>query len=134
MDQMVFEFEDRTNRNKRQRLIDQYGVNDFETNIELILALYKMAQIKTQEVNKILPTIRALQVALSLKGALTGKDMSTTIEFIFDTTKSSIYEESLVPEEMRGLFRFITGFRSAASTIALSWNVANLPRELLMGF
>ena len=64
----------------------------------------------------------------------TGIDVSNIMEFIADTTKSSLYFESLVPQEMRGMFKSLSALRSVASSVALSWHFANLPREVLMGF
>lgn len=133
-DQLAFEFEDRKNEDKRRKLIQEYEIGAFETNLEIILASYKMAEAKKNNVNEILPQIRAMQAALSLKGNLTGIDVSNIMEFIADTTKSSLYFESLVPQEMRGMFKFLSALRSVASSVALSWHFANLPREVLMGF
>lgn len=133
-DQLAFEFEDRKNEDKRRKLIQEYKIGAFETNLEIILASYKMAEAKKNNVNEILPQIRAMQAALSLKGNLTGIDVSNIMEFIADTTKSSLYFESLVPQEMRGMFKSLSALRSVASSIALSWHFANLPREVLMGF
>lgn len=133
-DQLAFEFEDRKNEDKRRKLIQEYGIGAFETNLEIILASYKMAEAKKNNVNEILPQIRAMQAALSLKGNLTGIDVSNIMEFIADTTKSSLYFESLVPQEMRGMFKSLSALRSVASSVALSWHFANLPREVLMGF
>lgn len=133
-DQLAFEFEDRKNEDKRRKLIQEYEIGAFETNLEIILASYKMAEAKKNNVNEILPQIRAMQAALSLKGNLTGIDVSNIMEFIADTTKSSLYFESLVPQEMRGMFKSLSALRSVASSVALSWHFANLPREVLMGF
>ena len=121
-------------KNKRRKLIQEYEIGAFETNLEIILASYKMAEAKKNNVNEILPQIRAMQAALSLKGNLTGIDVSNIMEFIADTTKSSLYFESLVPQEMRGMFKSLSALRSVASSVALSWHFANLPREVLMGF
>lgn len=133
-DQLAFEFEDRKNEDKRRKLIQEYEIGAFETNLEIILASYKMAEAKKNNVNEILPQIRAMQAALSLKGNLTGIDVSNIMEFIADTTKSSLYFESLVPQEMRGMVKSLSALRSVASSVALSWHFANLPREVLMGF
>lgn len=133
-DQLAFEFEDRKNEDKRVKLIQEYGIEAFETNLEIILASYKMAEVKKRNIDKVLPQIRAMQATLALKGNLTGIDVSNIMEFIADTTKSTLYFESLVPEEMRGMFKSLSALRSAASSVALSWHFANLPREVLMGF
>lgn len=133
-DQLAFEFEDRKNEDKRVKLIQEYGIGAFETNLEIILASYKMAEVKKRNIDKVLPQIRAMQATLALKGNLTGIDVSNIMEFIADTTKSTLYFESLVPEEMRGMFKSLSALRSVASSVALSWHFANLPREVLMGF
>ena len=133
-DQLAFEFEDRKNEDKGRKLIQEYEIGAFETNLEIILASYKMAEAKKNNVDEILPQIRAMQAALSLKGNLTGIDISNIMEFIADMTESSLYFESLVPQEMRGMFKSLSALRSVASSVALSWHFANLPREVLMGF
>ena len=133
-DQIAFEFEDRKNEDKRRKLIQEYGIEAFETNLEIILASYKMAEVRKRNIDKILPQVRAMQAVLSLQGNLTGTDVSNIMEFVADTTKSSLYLETLVPQEMRGMFKFLSSLRSVASATALSWNFANLPREILMGF
>lgn len=132
--EMVFEFEDRKNEEKRRNLIQKYGVNAFEQNIELILASYKMAELKRDHVNETLPQLRAIQTVIALQGNLTGNDVTGILDFIKQTVKSSLYEESLVPKEMRKVYGALTALRNIASKIALSWNFANLPREVLMGF
>ena len=118
--QITFEFEDRKNEDKRRKLIQEYGIEAFETNLEIILASYKMAEVRKRNIDKILPQIRAMQAVLSLQGNLTGTDVSNIMEFVADTTKSSLYFESLVPQEMRGMFKSLSALRSVASATALS--------------
>ena len=133
MNQAVFEFEDRKNVEKRNKLIQKYGVEAFETNLELILATYKMAQLKNNALNDALPQLRAIQAVLTLQGSLTGNDMKQVLDFVTKAIKSSLYEESLVPNEMKSVYRTLSAMRNVASTVALSWNFINLPREVLMG-
>lgn len=136
MDEIVFEFKDRTDEDARRKLLTNpnYGAVAMETNLELVLQIYMLQKIKKKAFDKIIPTVRSLIYALSLQQMQTGLDMSKTIEYIFENAKSVIYMESLVPNEVRPLFKTLNFLRNVASTTALSWNFANLPREVLMGF
>lgn len=131
---IVFEFSDRTDDSKRAELINKYGIKAFETNLEIVSAMYYLAKVRTENNNKVMPYIRGIQAIYALKGAVTGTDFSKMMEFVFESAKNIVYQESLVPEEMRGVYKVISFLREFASVTALSWNFTNLPREILMGF
>ena len=65
---------------------------------------------------------------------ITGMKMPNLREFVREYTKSAVYGDTIVNPEVQKFFKVIGPLRQAGAAVALSYNVMNVPRELIMGF
>ena len=131
---MYNRFGDRRNLERRKTIIEKNGINKFELNTELLVSSFIMSEIRTNEFQKILPQVRAIQHALVLKGMVTKTDTKSINEFIFKYMKSVVYSDTLIEDDMKWVMKGFSAVKNIAGFAALNWNVINIPREILMGF
>lgn len=136
METMYNEFASHQNPNVREELISQNGgIQTFSMDIETMLHTFVLAQeSKLIFDENTIPSIRSILYVSQFQENITGIELPNFKKFVTDYIKTTIYNDSILAPEVREMFRVIGPIRTAGATLALSYNVMNLPRELVMGF
>ena len=80
---------------------DPKGVNDFsyfETNIETIVACHEMAYISKQEIDNVMPLMRAGMVCLRQQGILQNTEFKNDIDWMHKYITNKVKKESIQSE------------------------------------
>lgn len=120
--------------NNREKILATHTAADFETDLELVLDSFKMANTRKEEFDKVLPTIHALRnVTKWTHVGLLDKNLSNTLDFMKDYTKTAVYNEKLIEPNMEGFSRGMAVLRDLTSKLALTINPIGGIREFLQG-
>lgn len=127
--------ETRENLNRREKLLSEREMNYFSTDLETIMDMYFLQDESEKKFNsEVIPQIRGILFVSQFNEIMTGKTQENFMEFMTKYTKNVIFGESVMSEEVQEYMKKLAPVRGAAFSIALGWNVMNVPRELLMGF
>jgi hypothetical protein len=133
---MYNEFNSRTDLEKRLEYIDSAGgIESFTMDVETILDSFFLAE-DMEEIFEldVLPKVQSIMFVSVYQANLTDLKLPDFQSFVKEYMKSAVYGDSIVNPEAKKFFKVMGPIRSAGAAIALSYNVTNLPRELLMGF
>ncbi len=120
--------------NNRETILAKHTAADFETDLELVLDTFKMANIRKDEFDKILPTIHALRnVTKWYHVGLLDKSLDNTLDFMKDYTKVAVYNEKLIEPHMEGVTRGMAVLRDITSKLSLTLNPIGGIREFCQG-
>lgn len=106
----------------------------YETNLEHIKDMYRFSQIRKEEMDDILPAVNASIVSLQLVQGLSHKDASSTIDFLNEYIKSAVFDESLVPDESKGMFKTMGMLKAVSTNFVLGFNYLSGAKETIAGF
>lgn len=128
------EHEFRKDPRTRESLLSKYGADNFSMDIETVLMTYVISMESADVLNnQVIPTVKSVVFAMAYQEDLAGTRLDNVINFIKKYSKSVIYDDVAFDEEYKKYLKYFTPLRSAASIIALGWNINNIPRELIMG-
>lgn len=136
LESLYNQHETRTDPRIRRELIEHNGgIENFSMDIETLLYSFTLAQdMKEVFDTQVLPQVRSILYAASFQANVTGMEMPNFDSFVRKYMKSAVYGSSIVESpELQQAFKYIGPLRSAGAAIALSYNVMNIPRELLTG-
>ena len=136
LNSMYNEFNNRTNPEIRaQYIASTGGIATFSMDVETILHTFELANDMEEIFNlNVLPQIRSVMYVSLFQANITGMKMPNLREFVREYTKSAVYGDTIVNPEVQKFFKVIGPLRQAGAAVALSYNVMNVPRELIMGF
>ena len=83
--------------------------------------------------NETLPAIKSVQYTAMFDEVESGIPVENTKEFIKKYLTSAIYGAPIYKDEVKKYMKIAAPLLGAASSLALSWNLINLPRERIMG-
>lgn len=129
----------RTDKQVRKDLIDRNGgITNFSMDIETLLYAFTIAQdMKEIFDTNVLPQVRTVLYAAMFQENITGNQMPVFKEFVETYMQSAVYGNTIAGRnnpEIREAFKIIGPIRSLGASVALSYNIMNIPRELTMGF
>lgn len=136
LESMYNEFHTRTNPNVRQELIDRNGgIENFSMDVETILHTFVLAEASEKIYNMdVIPTVKSILYMSMFQANITGIELPDYQEFVKKYMKSAVYGDSVIDEKIRkDYFKYIGPIRSVAAAVSLSYNIMNVPKELLMG-
>lgn len=122
-------------RQKRYDMINKYGAEFFETNLENILIDFLAQQITTTKYQRFLVGTRALMLELYITGEFNGnqKVVDKEIEWIEEYIKVNIFNDTNMTKEEKKIVGVITPFRRITSHMLLAGNVVAAIRDSLQG-
>lgn len=126
----------RTDSRIRKELIEHNGgIANFSTDVETLLYSFTLAQdMKEIFDTQVLPQVKSILYAATFQANVTGMEMPEFDSFVRKYVKSAVYGSSIVKsQEIKDVFKVVGPIRSAGAALALSYNVMNIPRELLTG-
>lgn len=123
------------NTAKREELINQYGVEGFDWDLQNVIRTYTLYAIKEKEFNRILPAMRNVETAVAFMnmGLSTGK-AENTIDFIHDYIKTSVFNEKLIEPHMEKAVKVGAKAKEITSALLLGFNLPAGVRDSLQGF
>ena len=134
MDSVYNQFTTQDNSLKRENMIIEHGVEEFEQDLQSIIKLYSLTHIRTKELNKILPVINAVRVTNEFKNAgLATKVTDHIDEFIKNYVKVNLFNEKLVEPHNEKWVRKANKVKELVSVALLGFNFSSAARDFLQG-
>ena len=118
----------------RKQRIEDYGINNFETNLELIRDVFQLSYIRQKTFNKVLPYIQNLRNSL-LRYAYDANVDTQDLEDVIDRfLRTVVFNEPgpTKPEDRTNL-AYLNALQSVTRAMMLGFNVSSLIREPIQG-
>lgn len=119
----------------RQNMIDKYGPEYFETNVENILIDFLVKHISTTQFNKYLIGSKALLLQLHLTGDY-GGNMTTVkkeIEWLQKYLKVNVFNTSIMSPQEQKIIGVISPVRTVVSHMLVGGNIVGAFRDIIEG-
>ena len=111
--------------NRKERITLGGGIENFETNLEMLALKHEYAYIQKQEVNKILPFMKALSIHLANQGIILNDNFENDLNYIQNFIKAKIQNKKL--QDIQSLDNsFVSDLMKGTSILALAFN----PKQL----
>lgn len=111
----------------RKEMITKQGLDSFETNLEMIALKHEYAYIQKQEIDKILPLLKALSIHLANQGIILNDNFEADLEYIQDFIRGKIQNKTIEDIESLGKSKnLVTSLMKNTSILALAFN----PKQL----
>lgn len=122
-------------RQKRQDMINKYGVDYFETNVENLVIDFLAAHISTIQLNKMLIGTKALILQLKLTSNFGGNEevVNKEIKYIQDYLKVNVFNSSIMEEKSQKIIGVIAPIKHVVTDTLLGGNVVSYFRDLIEG-
>ena len=111
--------------NRKEKITLEGGIENFETNLEMLALKHEYAYIQKQEINKILPFMKALSIHLANQGIILNDNFENDSNYIQNFIKAKIQNKKL--QDIQSLDNsFISDLMKGTSILALAFN----PKQL----
>lgn len=119
----------------RQKLLEKYGPEYFETNVENILIDFLAKHISTTQLNKLLVGSKALLLQLHLTGNFAGNEaiVKKEIKYIQDYLKVNVFNTSIMSSAEKAIIGNIAPVKSLVTNMLLGGNVVSMFRDSIEG-
>lgn len=125
------------NQESRNSIINERGVQYFETNVENLFIDFMAQQVQCEENNKLLMKLRGIELALTLKGLSENdsdiKEVEKVVKYIDDYITVNVYNKSIMEPTAQKIDNFIQPFRRLVSEFYIAANPAAFFRDILQG-
>lgn len=119
----------------RQNMIDKYGPEYFETNVENLLIDFLVKHISTTQFNKYLIGSKALLLQLHLTGDYGGN--ATTVKkeigWLQDYLKVNVFNTSIMSESEQKIIGVISPVKTVVSHMLVGGNIVGAFRDIIEG-
>lgn len=112
----------------------QSGTHSFETDLEVIMDLFMLTYLRSEEFDKALPLIQSAKVQAIMDNAGVLKDITPIIDFIDRHLKINVKGEKLMDQNEKKQDKWLSSLRQLTSTFNLALNPISITRESLQGF
>lgn len=119
----------------RQKLLENYGPEFFETNVENILIEFLVKHISTTQFNKLLVGSKALLLQLHLTGDYGGNinTVNREIEWLQKYLKVNVFNTSIMSPQEKKIIGCIAPVRTVVSHMLLGGNIVGAFRDIIEG-
>lgn len=119
----------------RQKMLEKYGPEFFETNVENIMIDFLAKHISTTQLNKLLVTSKALLLQLHLTGNFSGNEevVEKEIKYIQDYLKVNVFSTSIMSSTEKAIVGNIQPVKSLVTNMLLGGNVVSMFRDAFEG-
>lgn len=119
----------------RQRLIENYGTEFFETNLENILIEFLVKHISTTQFNKLLIGSKALLLQLHLTGDYGGNTdtVKKEIEWLQKYLKVNVFNTSIMSQQEKKIVGCISPIKTIVSHMLIGGNIVGAFRDIIEG-
>lgn len=123
----------RINSLSRANLIDSYGINGFETQLENLL-LDVIHTYTTEDVmNEYLPRLQGIKIALQYNQQMYGVATDNVIEYIDKFIDVNAYSKPIMDKQLGEVYKFLSTVKSITTATALGLNMRSGIREMMQG-
>ena len=123
----------RTSRQTRQNMLKNHNPEYWEINLDKIVLDHEMAYIREITMNKALPTVNSALVVLKYYANQTGTDISETLDYFLKQIKVSIFNESIIDEEIQDPLKVVNIAKRALSISSLALRPTIFIKEMTVG-
>lgn len=122
-------------KDNRTEMLNEYGVNYFEQNIEMLAAQFIDRDIRTKELNEALIVGRAVELELLMLGEDSNltKVAQESIKELHDYAKTSVYNVSIMDETMQKITTKVLPLRRRVTAAFLMGNIVSAFRDTFEG-
>lgn len=122
----------------RNTLLEKYGTDYFETNIENLLADYIDKLVQLKEYKKTLISIRGILLQNALIGKIAGEfnqeGIKQTDKMIVDYVTINFFKQSIMEPESIKIIGWMKPFRKLVSDAYIAGNITSAFRDVFNGF
>ena len=123
MYKMVNQFDAGEKPNIRSKMINQYGVDYWETNVEKLLLRHRAARAKQEELDKVFPLIKAVALHTKYQGIFQNNNFENDLQYIHDYIRNKIFNMPIDDLSKTGEAKLVINkLMGAASKLALAFN------------
>lgn len=117
----------------RTNLIENYGINGLETQLEDLL-LSVIHTYTTEEVmNEYLPRLQGIKIALQYNQSMYGVATDNVIEYIDKFIDVNAYGKPIMDKQLQEVYKFLSTVKSITTATALGLNMRSGIREMTQG-
>lgn len=124
-----FEMQDNS-QEARDALLAEYGSGFFETDLEAVFAESIFSYSQTEVSRKYVPTMRAMELALTLRQNLNGIDNKQNLSAFSDFVTKKVHGNPIMDKTLLPTAKMLNIVKGAFSTMALGFNTSSFVREL----
>lgn len=117
----------------RQALLAQYDVDFWERNLESLTTSYVFSSVRKDAFDRILPAIKGIKVLALNYAKQTGSDLTVFNETMDNYLKIAVFNQSIISEEGKKLFKYLSPIKTMASFGLLAFNVTGGVRDVFDG-
>lgn len=120
----------------RQRLLQNYGKDYFETNIQNLVIDYSYKNLQEEEMNRMLVRAKGILLQLKLTGVRENDEekFDKTIKHIDDYLKTAVFNRSIMEESSKKIIARVQPLRRAISTAYIAASPIAAIRDTFGGF
>lgn len=123
----------RLNGLSRTNLIDSYGVNGFETQLENLLLSVIHTYTTEDVMNEYLPRLQGIKIALQYNQQMYGVATDNVIEYIDKFIDVNAYGKPIMDKQLREVYKCLSTVKSITTATALGLNMRSGVREMMQG-
>lgn len=132
------EFEEFTNSmllddDSRTRLLNDSGVRGFSRNLSEILLTLGLKTFQQQEIQAILPAVRASLIFTKGFFSTNNIDAKNLQEYLLKYLQTKVYGKMHVSENLRNLYGHVQAISAILGTAAIGTNPVSITREFVQG-
>lgn len=114
---------------RKNMITNRGGIQEFETNLEMLALKHEYSYIQKQEVDKIMPFMKALSIHLANQGIILNDNFENDLAYIKNFIKAKIQNKSL--QNIEALDNsFIKDVMKGTSVMALAFNPKQLYQSI----
>lgn len=123
----------RLNGLNRANLIESYGINGFETQLENLLLDVIHSYVVEDVMNEYLPRLQGIKIALQYNQQIYGVATENAIEYIDKFIDINAYGKPIMDKQLGVMYKFLSTVKSITTATALGFNVRSGIREMMQG-
>ena len=118
---------------QREDKIREKGIGFFETDLEEVMRQALTAYTKSDVSKKYIPAISAMQISMRIGQSFGDQKQEDTEKALNALIKSKFYGETIIPNDLQLVARWINVLKKGLSTLSLGLNMRSFVREFMQG-
>lgn len=114
----------------RENILNNSVLSDFEFNVERVAAEFTFSNIRKTYYDTTLKEIDCIIGYLNMYAAVTGEDVSTTIDTIRDRIKIALYSSNIAESDLAQANKIISSLRSVNSLLKIGFRLPLFVKEM----
>lgn len=123
----------RLNGLSRSDLIENYGIDGLETQLEDLLLNVIHTYTMEEVMNEYLPRLQGIKIALQYQTGMFGVVTDHVLEYIDKFIDANVYSKPIMAKELQGAYKMLSVVKSITTATALGLNLRSGIREMMQG-